>query len=124
MFSIAFPNMISNNATNLLSYKQSVKSDLLLLLNSERLSLLGDPYYGAALKQTIFSQQGSFIVDLLIDEIYTTILNFMPKISVQRKDINIFGDGTKLYAKINVTYLLDNTSDMYTIDLMNSDTLY
>ena len=72
------------------------------------------------MKKAIFMQQGSYIVDLMIDEIYTTIRNFMPRIFVDRKDIQILGEGTKLYAKIKVTYLLDNTSDLYTIDLMTS----
>ena len=120
MYSINFPQMLSNNQTNLLEYKEAVKSDLLLLMSSERLSLLGDPYFGIALKRAIFMQQGSYIVDLLIDEIYTTIINFMPRIFVSRKDIQIYGEGTNLYAKIKVTYLLDHTSDLYTIDLMTS----
>ena len=121
MYSINFPQMISNNQTNLLEYKEAVKSDLLLLMSSERLSLFGDPYYGIALRKAIFMQEGSYIVDLLIDEIYTTIINFMPRIYVNRKDIHITGDGVKLYAKIKVTYLLDNTSDLYTIDLTAAD---
>lgn len=119
MYSFSFPQMTSEGSSVLLKDKEAVKSNLLLLFSSERFSMLGDPYFGTALKQAIFAQQNSVIVDVLIDEMYTTILNFMPQIYVNRKDIVLYGDGTKLYANIKVTYLLDNTSDLYTISLMD-----
>ena len=47
MYSFAFPNMLSSTQANLISDKEAVKSNLKLLLSSERLSLFGDPYFGS-----------------------------------------------------------------------------
>lgn len=121
MYSIGFPNMIGSNSTNLLKDKQAIKSNLILLLNSERMSLFGDPYFGTTLKKTLFEQSTSIISDLLIDEIYTTIITFMPQIYIERKNISLSTDGKSVYATLNVTYRLDNTSDLYTIRLISAE---
>ena len=121
MYSIGFPNMIGSNSTNLLKDKQAIKSNLILLLNSERMSLFGDPYFGTTLKKTLFEQSTSIISDLLIDEIYTTIITFIPQIYIERKNISLSTDGKSVYATLNVTYRLDNTSDLYTIRLISAE---
>ena len=54
MYSFAFPNMLSSTQANLISDKEAVKSNLKLLLSSERLSLFGDPYFGSRLKRALF----------------------------------------------------------------------
>ena len=117
MYSFAFPNMLSSTQANLISDKEAVKSNLKLLLSSERLSLFGDPYCGSRLKRALFEQASSLIVDLMIDEIYTTIITFIPQVFLTRKDITITTDGTDLFAHINYVYVPDNTSDLYSINL-------
>lgn len=119
MYSFAFPNMLSSTQANLISDKTAVKSNLKLLLSSERLSLFGDPYFGSQLKRALFEQASSLVVDLMIDEIYTTIITFIPQVFLTRKDITITTDGTDLFAHINYIYVPDNTSDLYSINLTN-----
>lgn len=119
MYSFAFPNMLGSTQANLLADKDAVRSNLRLLLNSERLSLFGDPYFGTRLKRAIFEQSTSLVVDLLVDEIYTTIITFMPQVYLTRKDITMTTDGTDIFANINYVFVPDNTSDLYVINLTN-----
>lgn len=117
MFAFSFPNMIGNNQAQLKQDKKAIMSNLQLLLSTEKNTLLSDPYYGTNLKQAIFAQQGSPIIDLLVDEIYTAIVTYIPQIAVVRKEIKISGNKTDLYATVPVTYRLDNTTDLYVIKL-------
>lgn len=119
MYSFGFPNMLNGVTSNILEDKEAVKSNLVLMLNIERMSLFGDPYFGTSLKKIIFEQPNSIIVDLVIDEIYTTIITFIPQIFVTRKDISITTNGTDVFASISCTYRFDNTSDLYVINLTN-----
>lgn len=123
MYSFGFPDMVSSlGAENcLLKDKEAVKSNISLLFDSEQLSLFGDPYYGSQLKKTLFEQADGIIVDLVIDEIYTMLVTFIPQIFVQRKDIEVFTDHTTIYAEVRYLYLLDNTADLYTIKLTSDD---
>ena len=120
MYSFAWPNMFTTTSSNLIEDKAAIRSNLYLLFNSRRLSLFGDPYYGTDLTQMFFEQNTALIADLIIDEIFTTIQNFIPQIFVDRKDIKITSDKTDLFANIRCTYKLDNTSDMYVINLTNT----
>lgn len=118
MVSISFPNMLSASNTNLIYDKTAVRSNLLLLLNSEVKSLFGDPAFGTALKQVMFEQNGSIIVDLLIDALYTSIMTFIPQVYLDRRDIQIVTRGSAIIADIRCTYRIDNTSDLFSISLM------
>lgn len=117
MYSFNWPEMFRSTTSKLIKDKEAIKSNLRLLLNSERLSLFGDPYFGARLKQFIFEQNDAVIVDLLIDELYTTIQQFMPQLFVRRSDIKVYSNRVSLIAELNVTYKLDNSSDLYVIKL-------
>lgn len=121
MYSFDFPHMLNTRNSRLIEDKQAVKSNLLLLLNVERLSLFGDPYFGTALKKALFEQAKSPVIDLLVDEIHTTIVTFMPQIFIKREDIVIWTDKVNLFCELKYTYLLDNTSDLYVIQLTNSE---
>lgn len=120
MYSLAWPDLFTSVETQLLKDKKAIASNLILLLNSERMELFGDPYYGAMLKPIIFQPNNSIISDLLIDEILNTLQNYMPQIYVTRSDIEIRSDKINLYAIIRVTYRKDSTSDLYTINLTNN----
>lgn len=119
MVSIAFPNMLGASNTNLVYDKDAVRSNLELLINVERKSLFGDPAFGLALKKVLFEQNGSIIVDLLIDELYTSIMTFIPQVVLDRKDIRIVCQGSSLVAQVRCTYRIDNTSDLFSIALMS-----
>ena len=121
MYAFNFPEMVGSSTANLLKDKEAVQSALLLLLESERNTLFGDPYYGVTLRKAFFENSSSLIVDLLIDEIYTSIVTFIPQIFVQRKNIKIYTDKTDLFAQVEYIYLEDNSSNMYTINLTATD---
>ena len=120
MYSFGFPQMLRSNTSVLIQDKQAVRSNLLLILRSERLSHFGDPLFGCKLKQAIFEQERSLIVDILIDEIYTTIITFIPQVHLTRKDIELTTDGTDIFATVKYVFVLDNTSELYTINLTNT----
>ena len=117
MHSFSFPRMFNQTTANIVSDKEAIRSNMLLLLKSEQETLFGDPYYGTQLKKYLFEQSGSIVVDLLIDQLYTTIITFMPQVIVQRKDIQVYVEDATIVASIKYYYSLDNTSDLFTIKL-------
>ena len=121
MYSFAFPRMLNSTTANLLNDKEAIRSNMILLFSSERGTLFGDPYYGSELDKYLYEQSGSIVIDLLIDELYTTIKTFMPQVYVERKDINVYAINTTLYADIKYYYIIDNTSDLFTIRLTETN---
>lgn len=117
MKSIAFPNMFSSARMNTYSDREATLSNLKLLLQSYKGSLLGDPYFGTTLNKVIYSNNHQVLKDLVIDDIYMAIAEFMPQLRLSRSDIEITGDGTSIYATINAVNLLDYTSNLYEINL-------
>lgn len=123
MKSIAFPNMFSNTSTNIISDHEATVSNLKLLLYSSKKSLFGDPYFGTNLKKLTFDQNNNVLRDLVIDDIYTSILTFIPQLVVKREDITITSDRTTVYANIKALNLLDYTTDLYNINLTKNEEL-
>lgn len=121
MNSIKFPNMLSNTYMNVVSNHDATMSNLKLLLMADKYSLFGDPYFGTSLKKLIFEPNNQILKDILIDEIYTTILTFMPQIVVQRKDIEITSNRAEIQANIKCINLLDYQTDLYTISLTQTE---
>lgn len=120
MYSFSFPKMFNYTTASLLKDKEAVRSNMLLLLSTELNTLFGDPYFGCELKKYIFEQSNSILVDILVDHIYTTIITFMPQVTLKRSDITIYSSETKLFAEINYTYIVDKTSDLFIIKLTES----
>lgn len=120
MYSFSFPKMFNHTTSNLVMDKEAIRSNMILLLSSERETLFGDPFYGSLLKKYIFEQSNSIVADLLIDELYTTITTFMPQVYLTRKDIVVYTSKNMLFAQINYWYIADNTSDLFTIKLTES----
>lgn len=121
MYSFDFPSMLNSTTAKLIKNKDAVRSNVLLLLQSEKKTLFGDPFFGSRLKRMLFEQSNSLVVDLVIDEIYTTLTTFIPQIFLTRKNIEIMSDGTDIFVTVSYTYLLDNTQDLYTISLTSDD---
>lgn len=119
MKSLSFPELFSNSSTRVVSDHEATMSNLKLLLLSEKSELFGDPYFGTNLKKLLFEPNNVILQDLVIDDIYTAILQFMPQIRIERRDISIVSNGDKLYAKIKALNLLDYTTDLYTLNLNN-----
>lgn len=117
MHSIAFPDMVSNTNTYLVSDHDATLSNLKLLLLSDKYALLGDPYFGTSIKRLTFEQNNQVLKDLVIDDIYTAIATFMPQIMIDRKNITVTSDTASVYVNIKATNLLDFTVDTYNINL-------
>ena len=119
--SIAFPDMLSSSRMNTVQDNSATKSNLRLLLLSNKNSLFGDPYFGTELKNVIYSQNGAIIKDLIVDEIYTAIAVFMPQLRVKRDDISVESDGIAIYTSFTALNLLNYTTDIYNIKLTNNE---
>lgn len=119
MYSIAFPDMVSNTNTKIISDHDATWSNLKLLLLSAKQTLFGDPYFGSNLKKLMFEQNNQVLRDIVIDDIYTTILSFMPQITLKRNDIEIISNRETVYIKIKCTNLLDYQVNTYTLNMMD-----
>ena len=119
MNSIAFPNIFKTTTTNIVKDHEASAQNLKLLLLSDRGSFFGDPYYGTIIKQLIFEPNNYILRDIVIDAIYTVILQFMPQILVKRKDITIIQKGADIYVTIKAINMLDYQTDMYNVNLLN-----
>ena len=117
MISIAFPDMLSNVRTNLVTDHEATSQNLILMLKSDRTSLLGDPYFGTLLKRMLYEQNSIILQDLVIDELYTSIITFMPQIRLSRNDITLERVKENIYANIKCTNLLDYQVNLYKIKL-------
>ena len=111
--------MFSKNGTrtDVIEDHKATLSNLKLVLLSSKTSLLGDPDFGSMLKTKLFSQDSPILQDLLIDDIYSTIITFMPQISLSRKDITVTTDNIDVYVTIKGVNLIDYELDTYTINL-------
>lgn len=119
MNSLAFPNIFNNTSTNVIEDHKATVSNLKLLLASSKTSLFGDPYFGTLIKKLTFEQNNKILQDIVIDEIYTAILQFIPQLLLDRKNIKITSDGIDLYANIKAQNILDYETDMYNINLIS-----
>lgn len=119
MNSIAFPELFNNTTTKVFTDHEATASNLKLLLLSDKTGLFGDPYFGTNLKRLLFEPNNVVLQDIVIDEIYTAILQFMPQIRIERSNISIVSSGTDLYVTIRALNLLDYTTDLYNINLIS-----
>lgn len=117
MYSIAFPKMFTNSTTILYQDREATLSNLKLTLLSEKTSLFGDPYFGTKLRQVIFSQNSPTLKDIVIDDIYTAVLIFVPQLKLSRNDIKVKSSDDFLFCEFVATNLIDYTVDLYQIKL-------
>ena len=109
--------MLNSAGANLIEDKEASFSNLRLTLASWKTSLLGDPYFGTNIKRYIYEQNNTVLKDLIIDDIYLSIQEFMPQIFVERKDIVIEQKYGEVYTKISCINTLDNQPYLYDIKL-------
>lgn len=119
MKSFSFPNMLSINRVNMVEGKDATASNLVLLLGAEKKGLFGDPYFGTLLKKMIYSQNDNILRDIVIDEIYTSIITFMPQVRLSRKDIKLTLDKTSLLVNIKCVNILDGDKQDFTLRLFS-----
>ena len=133
MRSIAFPEMFNHTTTNLVSDYDATLQNIKLLLWSEKGELFGDPYYGTGLKRYLFDQNDVVLQDILLDDIYSALVLFIPQIEIDRKDIKLIrGSYDKNFrnlenSKGTLTLVIramnkaDYTTDLYNIVLLQAD---
>lgn len=121
MRAVGFPKMFTSSGTLVLEDNEAVKTNLRLLLLSDKGSLFGDPFYGSNLRKLIFDQNNQILRDIIIDDIHSTILTFMPQLVLERKDITITSSMAKININIKATNLVDYTTDTYVISLTGSE---
>lgn len=122
MKSLNFPKIFNSSTTNVIVDKEATASNLKALLMSETGELLGDPYYGVALKAHLFEQNNYVLVNILIDEIYTKIVTFMPQLTITRDDIVITSDERgQISIQIRALNKLDYTTDLYNIVIFQGE---
>ena len=123
MNAIKFPDMLNNNKANIVEGIEATAQNLKYLLLSNKLTLLGDPYFGANLQKLLYENNSVVLRDLVVDEIYTAISTFMPQIRVLRKNINVDSDGNKIIVNIKAQNLLDFSFAEYNVVLTNVEEL-
>ena len=121
MESLSFPKMFTTSRTLVDSGHTATLTNTHLLLASVRNSLIGDPFFGTSLIRAIHEQNGTILQDLVIDEIYTALLMYIPQLKLNRKDISLRSSGADLYAEIRAINLIDYTPDMFTISLTTNE---
>lgn len=119
MVSIRFPDMLSINKTNLVyDDKEATLINLKTLLNCDKRMLLGDPSFGSYAREYLFEQNDSLLRDIIVDGIYSTIVAYMPQLSLTRSNIKVTSDGDKVSAEISCINNIDATVNNYNIDLI------
>ena len=97
--------------------REAAISNLKLVLSSDKRTLLGDPFFGTELKKYLFEQNDSLIPDIIVDQIYSAIVTYVPQIILERKNIVIKQDKTKVYAEVTYKYISDEETNLLYIML-------
>ncbi len=123
MRSIKFPKMFNTNSTNVWKaseYVEATTQNTILLLNTTRGELFGDPYFGLMLKRYMFDQNNYVLRDAIIDMVYTQLAIFIPQIKVRRQDISIVQDREKgkLYCEFSGVSQIDYTHNTFNLILL------
>ena len=119
MISIKFPDMLSINGVNLIyDNSDATLSNLRTLLNCDKKMLLGDPSFGSYAREYLFEQNDSLLRDIIIDGVYSTIVAYMPQLTLTRSNIKVTSDGSKVSANISCINNIDATVNNYNIDLI------
>ena len=120
MRSIKFPDMFTKTSTLVVENYYATLQNLKMLLYSDKGELFGDPYFGTNLKKFLYDQNDSILKDLLIDDIYTAMITFMPQVEVESKNINIKAEGNTVKAYIRALNKIDFQTNLYTIVLLDT----
>ena len=126
MKTIKFPNMLNSNSTNVWKedeHLSQTKQSAILLLQSEKYELFGDPYYGLLFKHYLFSQNGYKLKDIVIDNIYQQLALFLPQVKIKRENIKIEQDREKgkLYCTFSGINQIDFQANTYNLVLYDEN---
>lgn len=120
MQSINFPNFLTNANTDIANDNEAILNNLKLLLKSQKSTLFGDPYFGTNLTSYLYRSTDEVLEDLIIEDIFVAIVEYIPQIRVNRRDIKVRTDGRTVYITIRAIKVNDNTSNLYDINITRS----
>lgn len=109
--------MFDSAQTNIVKDSTATIQNIRLILESNRGSLIGDPYFGSKIKKYIYEQNNIILRDIIIDDILVLLQTFIPQIHVTRKDITLVSNRQDIYATINCINKIDNEANMFQIKL-------
>lgn len=121
MNTISFPKIFNGNSTIVKYGDDATKQSILLLISSECGEFFGDPDFGIRLKRYFFEQNNIILRDILIDELYTKIVDYCPQIYLERRDIKIFSSGSKLIANIKYRNQETFITNMFSLVLFKTE---
>lgn len=125
MQSFKFPKMFKSNCSNIWrsdEHHEATRQNLLLLLQSKRGELFGDPYFGLNISNYLFDQNNYILKDIIIDTIYNQIAIFIPQLKISRNSIDIYQSDSepgKLFCSFNAINQIDFVNDTYSLLLFN-----
>ena len=120
MYSIRFPEMLLSQKAVLVQDHDATFQNLKYLLLSDKMSMMGDPYYGTNLKRLLYSQS-KILKDILLDDIYTAVARFMPQIRMSRNDMDIYVEDQNVYVQFSCTNIVDHVNNLYKICLTSTE---
>ena len=121
-YSIGFPDIFNESKVNLYEGTEAVKSDLYLLLGSEKGQLIGDPAFGTKLKPILWDQAHRNIAEELVkDEIFQSIYSYMPQVDFSRNNIEVSIQDNYMNVSIHVAHDKDVIQDLFSIKLLKED---
>ena len=118
MNAVRFPDMIISNKTAIVNDKDATMQNLETLLLSNKYTLLGDPYFGSNIERLLYESNNIILQDIIIDDIFTAINNYMPQIRVLRNNITVASNGNNVTVNIRAQNMLDYSFDEYSIRLL------
>lgn len=118
MNAVRFPDMIISNKTAIVNDKDATMQNLETLLLSNKYTLLGDPYFGSNIERLLYESNNIILQDIIIDDIFTAINNYMPQIRVLRNNITVTSNGNNVTVNIRAQNMLDYSFDEYSIRLL------
>lgn len=118
MNTVRFPDMIISNKTAIVNDKDATMQNLETLLLSNKYTLLGDPYFGSNIERLLYESNNIILQDIIIDDIFTAINNYMPQIRVLRNNITVTSNGNNVTVNIRAQNMLDYSFDEYSIRLL------
>ena len=122
MRSISFPNMFKTTSTIVKTDSHDATyQNILLVLGAEKGDFVFDPYFGIRLRRYLFDQNNYILRDVIIDEIYTQLLIFMPQLLINREDITINIERSKMVCNIKVTNRVNFVVDSYNVVLLSGN---
>lgn len=121
MNSIGFPKMFTSSNTVTKKDYDATEQNTFLLCKTEKGEFVSDPFFGIRLKKYTFEQNNYILMDILVDELYSQIKQFMPQLIVNRKDIKIKQQGNRLVATFKAINKLDFVTNLYSIKLLQNE---